>query len=139
MQFQALHPGFILPTRGSEDAGAFDIYMPESGNVSGYSQKVGLGFCAAVPLNKVALVLPRSGVGSMFGLELNNTAAVIDSDYRGEWFAFLKTKSDAPYWWKKGDRLLQFLLLPVYRPRLELVETLDTTLRGTGGLGSTGA
>ena len=138
MQIQSLHPAFIMPTKASDKAGAFDIYMPEGGTVSGSSQFIGLGFAAAIPTGFVGILLPRSSSGAKHGLELNNTCGVIDSDYRGEWKAALKTKSGIPFSWNPGDRILQFLVVPVATLDLELVDSLDETNRGSGGFGSTG-
>lgn len=139
MRVKALHPNFVLPTKGTQMAGAFDLYMPESGYVSGNQPKViGLGFAAEVPPGYVALILPRSSTGAKFGLELNNTCGVIDSDYRGEWKACLRTKAGQPFRWEEDDRLLQFILVPVLDVRLELSEELDDTERAAGGFGSTG-
>lgn len=139
MRIKKIHPDFIMPVKSTKQAGAFDIFMPIDGYVTGSRPtKVPLGFAAAVPENHVALILPRSGVGSKFGVELNNTCGVIDSDYRGEWIANIKTKDERYYEWQKGDRLLQILIVPVAQVQLELVEELDITERGEGGFGSTG-
>lgn len=138
MRIQSRHIGFIMPTKGTDQAGAHDIYMPEDGSVAGASSMVGLGFAAEVPPRHVALLLPRSGAGAKFGLELNNTCGVIDSDYRGEWMAALKTKSGVRYSWLAGDRILQFLIVPVYQFTLELVDSVSKTERGEGGFGSSG-
>lgn len=138
MKVKALHNNFIMPTKGSDLAGAFDIYMPEPGCVSGSPKLFGLGFAAAVPENHVALILPRSSTGSKFGLDLNNTCGVIDPDYRGEWKAMLRTKDGGYYEWVTGDRLLQFLVVPVAQVQLEQVEDLGKTRRGAGGFGSSG-
>lgn len=139
MRIKALHQNFVLPIKATDKAGAFDIYMPESGAISGHHGKlVGLGFAAEVPEGHVALILPRSGVGAKHGVELNNTCGVIDSDYRGEWKASLKTKNGAAYRWEAEDRLLQFLVVPIANITLEEVEELNTTQRGSGGFGHTG-
>lgn len=138
MRIKALHTNFIMPTKGSDKAGAFDIFMQEPGSINGKSQLIGLGFAAAVPEGHVALLLPRSSTGAKFGLELNNTCGVIDSDYRGEWKAALRTKDGNEYSWQVGDRLLQFLIVPVANVDLIQVDELDETERGTGGFGSTG-
>lgn len=138
MRIKPIHSNFIMPTKGSEHAGGFDIYMPEDGQASNVKKTFGLGFAAAVPEGHVALILPRSGTGSKFSVEMNNTCGVIDSDYRGEWRATLRTKDGSTYIWKAGERVLQFLIVPVLRVELELSDTLDETLRGEGGYGSTG-
>lgn len=138
MLIKSLHPSFIMPTKGTDNAGAFDIYMPEAGSATGTSQLIGLGFAAAVPEGYVALLLPRSSTGAKFGLELNNTCGVIDADYRGEWKAAIRTKSGIPHTWNAGDRLIQFIVVPT--PNITLVQTdsLDATARGEGGFGSSG-
>lgn len=98
---------------------------------------IDLGFKAAVPQGWAALLMPRSGVGAKHGLELNNTVGLIDADYRGNWKACMRTKSGIPFIWARHERVLQFLLVPVYLMELELVESLDATERGAGGFGST--
>jgi dUTP pyrophosphatase len=138
MDIQSLHQAFIMPTKASDKAGAFDIFMPEAGEAAGASQLVGLGFAAAVPDGHVALLLPRSSAGAKHGVELNNTCGVIDSDYRGEWKAAIKTKSGGPFSWAAGDRVLQFLVVPIANISLNQVDSLDETARGEGGFGSTG-
>lgn len=138
MRIQRLHYSFIMPTKGSNQAGAFDIYMPEAGIISATTKFVGLGFAAEVPLGHVALLLPRSSTGARFGVELNNTCGVIDSDYRGEWKAALKTKDGGQFSWNKSDRVLQFIIVPLGQVTLELVDSVSKTDRGTGGFGSSG-
>lgn len=138
MDIQSLHQAFIMPTKASDKAGAFDIFMPEPGVAAGESQLFGLGFAAAVPEGHVGLLLPRSSTGAKHGLELNNTCGVIDSDYRGEWKAAIRTKTGIPFAWQAGDRVLQFMIVPIANVTLNQVETLDETARGEGGFGSTG-
>lgn len=139
MRFKALHSGFKLPTKGSDAAGGYDIYMPEDGYTSEHgANMVPLGFAAEVPAGYVALLLPRSSTGAKFGLELNNTVGVIDADYRGEWKACLRTKDNTQLFWGKHERMLQFLLVPVANVEPTLTEELSDTNRSTGGFGSTG-
>lgn len=138
MQFKSLHPNFQLPQKGSAAAGGFDIFMPTAGRIEHQIPlTVSLGFAAAVQPGFVALLLPRSGAGSR-GLELYNTCGVIDADYRGEWKAVLRSKLGY-FEWKAGDRILQFLLVPVSTVQPTLVDELPPTSRGEGGFGSTGA
>ena len=127
-----------MPTKGSEQAGAFDVYMPEGGVAYETEKLFGLGFATEIPEGHVALLLPRSSTGAKFGLELNNTCGVIDADYRGEWKACLRTKSGQSLTWAKGDRILQFLVVPVANVQLQLVDSVEKTARGAGGFGSSG-
>ena len=139
MRIKSLHPNFKMPVKSTQGAGAFDIYMPEGGVTFGDNvAEVPLGFAAKVPDGHVALLLPRSGCGAKKGVELNNTCGIIDSDYLGEWKAFIRTKSGEHFSWNSNDRVLQFLIVPVSLVELELSDELGTTERGAGGFGSTG-
>lgn len=144
MQFKKLHPNFQLPVRSSSLAGGYDLFMPEAGEYPGYDRggcthkMVGLGFRAAVPVGFVALILPRSGAGAKRGIELRNTVGVIDSDYRGEWMVAVTQQEGDHFVWEAGDRIYQYLLVPVAQFDPVLVEELPSTDRGEGGFGSTG-
>jgi dUTP pyrophosphatase len=139
MNIQPLHADFICPSRSTEFAGGYDIYMPTAGKLGERETiKFNLGFAAQVPAGHVALLLPRSGAGAKFSLELNNTCGVIDHDYTGEWMATLRTKNGNPFCWAKGERVLQFVLVQISTPELITVESLTKTTRGAGGFGSTG-
>lgn len=141
MNIKPLREGFKLPTRSTDLAGGYDIYMPEPGSLvarGSYGVMFPLGFAAAVPKGHVALLLPRSSAGCKAGLSLNNTVGVIDADYRGEWMANLRVHNIDRLEWSQHERLLQFLIVPVWTPILNIVEDLDSTDRGTGGFGSTG-
>lgn len=140
MNMQPLHPNFSIPTRGTDLAGAFDIYMPEAGTISDWDMegvKVKLGFAAEVPEGYVAMLLPRSGVGCKHGIELHNTCGIIDADYRGEWMAVLSSKQPGRFDWGVHARIVQYLLVPVLTPTITLVDSLSDTVRGAGGFGST--
>lgn len=141
MRIQPTHDDFIMPTKSTLDSGGFDIYMPCEGCVKGIAEMVGLGFRAEIPRGHAAMILPRSGVGARSGLELNNTVGLIDADYRGEWKAALRTKSGLPFSWEQGERLLQFIIVPLPSIELEMVpkgQDFSATTRAEGGFGSTG-
>ena len=143
MQFKKLHPNFQLPTRSSEGAGGYDLYMPEAGVVNQYDVPstgvlVGLGFAAAVPAGFVALILPRSGAGAKHGVNLRNAVGVIDSDYRGEWMVRVRQTEQTEFGWAAGERLFQYILVPILTLDPVLVDELEETKRGGGGFGSTG-
>jgi dUTP pyrophosphatase len=143
MKIKPIHPNFKMPSKGSPYAAAYDLFMPQAGRIvagSPHALKIPLGFAAELPPATVALLLPRSGKGVSYGLELNNTCGVIDEDYRGEWMVALRLKNpEAMLTWEAGEKLFQMLLMPVYSPEMEIVDQLSETARGTGGFGSTGA
>jgi deoxyuridine 5'-triphosphate nucleotidohydrolase len=81
---------------------------------------------------------PRSSI-SKTGLLLLNSIGVIDRTYRGELMAFLWNSTDKQVEVKKGDRLVQ-IVAPDMGPisSIRLVGSLDDTVRGSGGFGSSG-
>lgn len=139
MQFVKLHPNFTLPTRATEQAGGYDLYMPDGGFIEeGESNElVGLGFAAKVPDGCVALIMPRSGAGAKRGIELRNTVGVIDSDYTGEWKVAVSQRESKELAWNENDRLFQYVIVPIVVSTPHLVDELVNTTRGDG-FGSTG-
>lgn len=145
-----MSPGFQAPTYSTPGSAAFDIRSPVSFMIAeGEGMTFKLGFAAEVPEGYVAIICPRSGLGSKHGLGLRNTIGVIDSDYRGEWQAtitkdFLDDDDDeqdgifTAITVNKGDRILQCMIIPVEQVDFVITETLSETDRGTGGYGSTG-
>jgi dUTP pyrophosphatase len=138
MKIKKESPNAQIPTLGSEGAGAFDCYAHESVTLyPGEQAKVPLGFRMEVPSNHVALLLPRSSTGSR-GMHLANVCGVCDSDFRGQFIAFIRNNSDEPMLITRGDRICQMLIVPVWVPKLQVVEELSSTGRGEGSFGSTG-
>jgi dUTP pyrophosphatase len=90
-----------------------------------------------IPKGYMLMLAPRSSM-SKTPLVIPNSFGVIDADYRGEIKGIFKNISDDAYLIQKGDRLLQGILVPVGALKLLEVDELTETVRGTGGIGSTG-
>ena len=106
----------------------------------GTSYKVDTGIRVAIPEGYTGLVIPRSGSG-VAGLNLANTVGVIDSDYRGNLYVFLR--NNRRYGTVKVEpmqRIAQLVVVPVYfyHGSIRFVDKLNETDRGEGGFGSTG-
>ena len=86
----------------------------------------------------VALIFARSGLGIKHGITMSNGVGVIDSDYTGEIMCGLINLGNRPYTIQPGDRIAQMVFMPVAIASLTLVNELNPTERGMGGLGSTG-
>lgn len=83
------------------------------------------------------ILTPRSSIYKT-PLRQSNSIGVIDSGYRGNLMVPIDNHSDEEYKIEKGTRLFQ-VIEPGLRPiRIELVNNLSSTERGTSGLGSTG-
>lgn len=96
------------------------------------------GLAMAIPHGYEMQVRPRSGLAFKHGITCLNTPGTIDSDYRGELKILLINLGQEPFSIQRGERIAQLLLAPVIQGRWEDVDILPSTLRGTGGFGSTG-
>lgn len=63
---------------------------------------------------------------------------MIDADYRGEVKVLMFNFSDVDYDVKQGERIAQLVLERIVTPDVVEVETLEASVRGAGGFGSTG-
>ena len=96
------------------------------------------GLACAIPEGFEIQVRPRSGLAAKNGITCLNTPGTIDSDYRGEIKVILINLGKEAFIVKNGDRIAQFVVAPVVRGIFKTVKSLDETLRGSGGFGSTG-
>jgi dUTP pyrophosphatase len=104
------------------------------------NQKVRVNTALAfqLPLNHVMIIAPRSSSGIKKGLMLQNTIGVLDADYRGECFLFIKNIGTETVTIEHNERIAQAVILPYPTVNFNVVEELDETERGEGGFGSTG-
>ncbi|MFW1857953.1 deoxyuridine 5'-triphosphate nucleotidohydrolase [Acinetobacter defluvii] len=84
------------------------------------------------------LVLPRSGLGHKHGIVLGNLVGLIDSDYQGELMVSVWNRGQTTFTLEPGERLAQYVLVPVVQAEFDLVNEFEATARGTGGFGHTG-
>ncbi len=96
------------------------------------------GFSLALPQGWEAQVRPRSGLAYKHGVSLLNAPGTIDSDYRGEVAVLLINLGSAGFAVTRGARIAQLVVAPVARIGWQPVESLEESLRGSGGFGSTG-
>lgn len=84
------------------------------------------------------IILPRSGLGHKHGIVLGNLVGLIDSDYQGELMVSCWNRGNTPFTIEIGERLAQFVLVPVVQAQFEVVSDFTETERGTGGFGHSG-
>ena len=140
MKIKPLVDNFIKPEYKRELSGGMDIYLQQDVTLNvGADNVINLGFAAEVPEGHIAMLLPRSSTG-MKGIALRNTVGIIDADYRGEWIAHitLDPLCDKPIAYKRGERILQAVIVPFNKVEIELSDTLSQTGRGDTGFGGTG-
>lgn len=96
------------------------------------------GIFIALPIGYEAQVRPRSGLALKQGITCLNSPGTVDADYRGELKVLLINLSAEMQIINNGDRIAQLVIQQVERIEWEEVETLEETIRGVGGFGSTG-
>lgn len=84
------------------------------------------------------MILPRSGLGHKHGIVLGNLVGLIDSDYQGELMVSVWNRSQTAFSLEPGERLAQYVLVPVVQAEFDLVDEFAATERGAGGFGHTG-
>ncbi|QQA42142.1 dUTP diphosphatase [Pelagovum pacificum] len=134
-----------LPVYQTEGAAGADVRanFPENERAgvtlpAGGRALIPAGFAMAIPEGYEVQVRPRSGLALKHGITLPNTPGTIDSDYRGPVGIILLNTGTESFHIDHGDRIAQFVVAPVVRGSFGVVETLDDTVRGEGGFGSTG-
>jgi dUTP pyrophosphatase len=140
LQFTRLSPVASPPERAHDDDAGYDLRAAEAATLGpGERSSVGTGLAVAVPSGCAGLVLPRSGLALRHGIALVNAPGLIDSGYRGEVrVLLLNTDRSQPFEVAVGDRIAQLVVVRHETGELEEVESLDETVRGAAGFGSTG-
>lgn len=140
LQFTRLSDEAREPSRAHDGDAGLDLYAVEPAAIGpGERASVGTGIALAIPDGWAGLVLPRSGLATRHGITLPNAPGLIDSGYRGEVrVLLLNTDAREPFEVAPGDRIAQLVLVRHESPELIEVESLEETVRGAGGFGSSG-
>ena len=134
---------FPLPHRATDGSAGIDLRACIDEPITikaGESQLIGTGLAIYIQdPDYVGLIMPRSGLGHKHGIVLGNLTGVIDADYQGELMVSIWNRSQTDYVLQSGEKMAQYLVVPVVRPTFEIVaEFSDISVRGEGGFGSTG-
>ncbi len=135
--------GLPLPAYQSAAAAGFDLIaaVPADAPLTiapGRYAAVPTGIAIALPAGTEAQVRPRSGLARNHGVTVLNAPGTVDADYRGEIQVLLINHGNESFAITRGMRIAQLVVGQVVRATLREVETLDETVRGTAGFGSTG-
>lgn len=129
-----------LPKRATTGSAGNDFYSPINFSLApGETIKIATGIRARIDEGWVLLILPRSGHGFKFRVQLDNTVGVIDSDYYysdNEGHIILKLTNDGKtgetMCVKAGEAFAQGIFVP-----FGITTDDDVTAVRNGGLGST--
>ena len=123
-----------MPTKGREGDAAWDLYLLEDTTIRPWEFFcLDTGVCLELDPGYAGMIVPRSSV-SKRGISIAN--ALIDSNYRGEIHVMGTNHSSLGYTFKKGDRIASLMIFPVYDGKLEQVDELSESNRGSDWNGS---
>jgi dUTP pyrophosphatase len=164
VKIKRLHPDATVPQYATAGAAGFDLVAVEDVIIApGETMKVRTGLAFELPPGYELQIRPRSGISAKTKLRVANAPGTVDADYRGEVCVLVDNVAPTPYrrltyvrridgavysvdikrpegsyLIRKGDRVAQGVIAPVYRAAFEEVDELSETARGAGGFGSTG-
>jgi dUTP pyrophosphatase len=150
------------PSRGTSQSAGIDFYIPNDWNNGepyqlepGRRLLIPSGIKLKVPDGNVLIAFNKSGIATKTGIIVG--ACVVDEDYQGEiHLSVINTNQPYEYYngteyvnysavvtINPGEKIMQFVILPVNYSEPTEVETLEELFpeeseRGTGGFGSTG-
>ena len=141
-EIKQLHEDVLItPVRSSVDSAGHDFVITKDIYLApGESVKIHTGIRAEIIKGWVLLLMPRSGLGSKFRIQLNNTIGVIDGDYfhtDNEGHIIVTITNDGKEGkglaLQAGDRFVQGLFVPY-----GITEDDVPLGKRTGGHGSSG-
>lgn len=130
-----------LPKYETDGSSGMDLSANIENSISikpGKSSIIPTGISVSIPKNFELQIRPRSGLAAKNQISVLNTPGTIDADYRGEIKVILINLGEKTFTVEKGARIAQMVLCPIIKAKLQEVENLEKTSRGSGGFGSTG-
>ena len=130
------------PNRGTSVSAGIDFYVPEDFETTtlspGESVLIPSGIKVQVPRGYALVAFNKSGIAVKQGLSVG--ACVVDEDYEGEVHLHMINTSNISRTISTGQKIVQFVLLPVAYFDIEEVNAFPEreSKRGAGGFGSTG-
>jgi len=132
-----------LPKRGTKFSAGYDLFAPFDFTLKpGETILIPLGIRCELEKDKFLQIVPRSGLGFKYRLQLDNSLGVVDSDFfnsSNEGHIMLKITNDSYdkekiLLIKQGDGIAQGIILPYF---LTEDDDLDYKPERNGGFGST--
>lgn len=136
---QQMYDVVKLPTRATAGSAGYDFHIPFGVELApGQTVTFPTGIRCWIDLDWWLMIVPRSGLGFKYKLQLDNTVGVIDSDYynannEGHMLVKMTNHSDQYLRLLPGDRVAQGIFVPY-----GITIDDEATATRTGGHGSTG-
>ena len=132
------------PTRANPTDAGIDFFVPNDqetiGLKPGESAFIPSGIKVNCPEGYALIAFNKSGIAVKKSLHVG--ACVVDNGYQGEVHINLTNVGDDLQIIQAGDKIVQFVLLPLGDPTVELIDENNlyesVSSRGEGGFGSSG-
>lgn len=140
VKLKRLDPGLPLPSYVYDTDAGCDLYSRIDIAIKpGERILVPTGIEIAIPEGYAGFIQPRSGLALKHGVSIVNSPGLIDSGYRGEVSVILINQdTKKTFRVRRGDKICQLVIQKMERPEFQVVDSLDETIRGKGGFGSSG-
>lgn len=139
LQVKLLTDTAKLPTKANPDDAGLDLYLDASSSITlapECRELLSTGISVAIPRGFVGMIRPRSGHAVSRGLD--TMAGIIDCGYSGPVKVLLINHSNLRHELEPGTKIAQMLILPCPNFVPVAVDSLDETIRGEKGFGSSG-
>ena len=137
LRFVKLSSRASAPLRSSTGAAGYDLYAAEEQVIRPSSRAcIATDLQLGIPSGCYGRIAPRSGLAVKNGIDVG--AGVVDEDFRGNVGILLFNFGQAPFHVKIGDRIAQLILERIVNPEVLEVSSLESTVRGSFGFGSSG-
>ena len=137
MIYYSLDDGAAQPRQAYKDDAGIDLALKHDLTVPVGAHRVGdTGVHVAVPRGHVGMLFVRSSTGIKNHLVLSNGTGIVDSGYRGPIKISLHNTGATTQHIQAGDYIAQLVTIPIVLNVWAEVPHLDTTQRGTNGIGS---
>jgi len=133
--------GLALPSYATEHSAGMDLLASIDTDQTlqpGEYAVIPAGISIALPVGFEAQVRPRSGLAAKHGIGVLNAPGTIDADYRGEIGVILINHGKQPFVIERGMRIAQMVIAPYTHIQWDETVSLEDSVRGEGGFGSTG-
>ena len=154
IKYSKLGPNAKEPFRANPSDAGYDLFSTQYETIEPFQRKlISTGINVEIPEGFYGRIAPRSGLACKKGIDV--MAGVIDSGYRGEIKVLLINLNLEGYNFKPsafeamfgsmekldikpGDRIAQLIIEKCYSAEWKKMKTLETSVRGDGGFGSSG-
>ncbi len=136
-----LNPNAVIPVYQTEQASGMDLHacIDEPKSLAPFERAmIPTGLAIELKAGFEAQIRARSGMAIKHGLTMVNGIGTIDADYRGEVGILVINLGSELFVIEPGMRIAQMVIAKYEKASWQQVDSLNQTVRGDGGYGSTG-